>query len=537
MMVEGTVKVEGTVEVQGTVQVEGPVKVQGVANKESLLKRGGIALEDRKWDDAKSFFNEALNADAECAEAYLGMLLADVELPSADSISALDREKSIVALTDNENYKKYLRFADEVQLEKLDSSIRTAKDRIEHNKIETSALIEKLRVARERFLPARSLIVAAYGRTVALRADGTVLAAGDNEHGECDISGWRNIIAISAGFYHTVGLRSNGTVVATGDNRYGQCNVSDWNDIVAIAVGDWHTVGLRSDGSVVAVGKNENGECKVTGWGWEDKDTVAIWADSANTAGLKSDGTVVVVGNNDNHQCDQYWSDISSVTMKDGRLLGIRTDGTVIDGGRVEFLVGLKKLYFNPDDWHDVVAVSIGSHVVGLRSDGQVFSEPAWANSVQVDVHDWHDIIDVSAGQDLVIGLRSEGAVVAAGKGCEQFNAADWHDVVSISTYGTHTVGLRADGRVMSVGDNEHGQCNVADWKLFNSYETLEQERQQALESAEQERQAQIAGLKKEQTSLNAEHNNLKGLFNGKRRKEIEARFAEIDAELKKLNG
>ena len=30
---------------------------------------------------------------------------------------------------------------------------------------------------------------------------------------------------------HTVGLRSDGTVVATGWNEYGQCNVSDWTDI------------------------------------------------------------------------------------------------------------------------------------------------------------------------------------------------------------------------------------------------------------------------------------------------------------------
>lgn len=34
---------------------------------------------------------------------------------------------------------------------------------------------------------------------------------------------------ISTGDYHTVGVKSDGTVVATGDNEYGQCDVSDWN--------------------------------------------------------------------------------------------------------------------------------------------------------------------------------------------------------------------------------------------------------------------------------------------------------------------
>ena len=36
---------------------------------------------------------------------------------------------------------------------------------------------------------------------------------------------------LSAGYNHTVGLRKDGTVVAVGANEYGQCNVSDWRDI------------------------------------------------------------------------------------------------------------------------------------------------------------------------------------------------------------------------------------------------------------------------------------------------------------------
>ena len=40
-------------------------------NITALLKRGNIALEDCDWDEAKNFFDEVLNNDAECAEAYL----------------------------------------------------------------------------------------------------------------------------------------------------------------------------------------------------------------------------------------------------------------------------------------------------------------------------------------------------------------------------------------------------------------------------------------------------------------------------------
>ena len=76
-------------------------------------------------------------------------------------------------------------------------------------------------------------------------------------------TGWTDIVAISAGGCHTVGLKSYGTVVAVGDNDYGQCDVSDWTDIVAVSAGGGHTVGLKSDGTVVAVGYNNQGQCRV----------------------------------------------------------------------------------------------------------------------------------------------------------------------------------------------------------------------------------------------------------------------------------
>ena len=47
----------------------------------------------------------------------------------------------------------------------------------------------------------------------------------------CDISSWTDIVAVTAGDLHTVGLKANGTVVAVGQNDDGQCNVSGWTDI------------------------------------------------------------------------------------------------------------------------------------------------------------------------------------------------------------------------------------------------------------------------------------------------------------------
>lgn len=45
-------------------------------------------------------------------------------------------------------------------------------------------------------------------------------AAGDNSYGQCDVSDWRDIEAISTTLYATYGLKKDGTVVATGKYIY-----------------------------------------------------------------------------------------------------------------------------------------------------------------------------------------------------------------------------------------------------------------------------------------------------------------------------
>lgn len=47
------------------------------ANVTALLDRGNMALEDQQWDKANEYFDQVLNLDARCGEAFLGMLLAE----------------------------------------------------------------------------------------------------------------------------------------------------------------------------------------------------------------------------------------------------------------------------------------------------------------------------------------------------------------------------------------------------------------------------------------------------------------------------
>ena len=267
----------------------------------------------------------------------------------------------------------------------------------------------------------RTTLAAGKAHTAALKTDGTVIAVGNNDDGQCDVSSWTDIVAISAGSYYTVGLKADGTVVAVGNNKNRQCDVSDWTDIVAIGAAYNHTVGLKTDGTVVAAGV----QCDISNW----TDIVAISVGYAHIVGIKADGTVVVADNNvPAEPADRY-----------------------VKG--------------NASDWTDIVAISLGRwHTVGLKANGSVVAVGDNSDG-QCDVSDWTDIVAISAGNNHTVGLKADGTVVAAGRnGDRQCSVSLWRDIVAISAGDEHTLGLRADGTVVATGNNEFGQCNISDW-------------------------------------------------------------------------
>jgi hypothetical protein len=179
-----------------------------------------------------------------------------------------------------------------------------------------------------------------YGHMVlGLTAEGRVLKYGEEEN-TMDVSGWNNITAISASRGHVAGLRADGTVVAAGNNEDGACNVSEWRNIVDIATDNDHTYGLRADGTVVATGIYLNGVIDLPGW--TDIDSIyTISRVHPVLYGIRSDGTVAAVmihgtDNNYNYGGDfsDEWRDIIAVSRSTaGLTLGLRSDGTVVYHG------------------------------------------------------------------------------------------------------------------------------------------------------------------------------------------------------------
>ena len=485
------------------------------ATVDSLLKRAFMFLEDGEWQSADEYAERVLDIEPENGEAYLAKLMAEFHVRRRADLSSQE-----FSLEGNNNYKKAVHFGTNNGIAELLTEAN------EKNKHKQMAAIIALDECRQKIRQVYGLIATGISHTVSLKKDGTVVTTGSNKWGQCEVPDWSDIIAIAAGYYQTIGLKMDGTVVAIGRDPWRRLRkLADWRDIIAIATCEEDTVGLKKDGTVVAVSPFVLEPDGVSSW----RDIVAVAVGSRHKVGLKKDGTVLVDGSNSEGQC-------------------------------------------NVSGWRDIVAVAAGSHhTVGLKKDGTVLSTGDNRDG-QCNVSDWREIVAVAARGKHTIGLKKDGTVVATnylGNDYHgQCDVSNWKEIVAIDTSLYHTVGLKKDGRVVAVGSNEDNKCNVENWRLFDNYLTVEQERIAAKEEARKkaEKQAEqnrilaerkrqkeleqqqaakrerlaklsalIASLQKEQATLEAELPMLKGIFKASRRKEAEARLAEIKTELTKL--
>ena len=201
-------------------------------------------------------------------------------------------------------------------------------------------------------------------------------------------------------------------------------------------------------------------------------------------------------------------------------------------------------LAFVSDDFSEPV-------LVGLRDDGTVVATGPLSN----EAAQWTDIAAIAAAGSDIYGVRMDGSVaVARSRGYLNWcvdKVEEWDNIVEVfpccyqgNNYAV--IGLKNDGTVIAGvagarDKDRQAYCKAQKWRLFNSLDTLEQERtekrsvwQATKEQVKRKKAEKRVALEAEQASLQAELANLKGFFTGKRRKEIGARLAEIETELKK---
>lgn len=253
---------------------------------------------------------------------------------------------------------------------------------------------------------------------------------------------------IATGFYHTLGVCANGTVLAVGCNEDGQCDTAAWRDVTAVAAGAYHSVGLTADGHVLACGRNDESQCAVAAW----TNVVAVACTDYGTLGLTEKGTILYSGYDN---ADALIGLQDAVTIgagsylafalrENGRLLATHPSGTVSTDGTI-------------------VAASVTTGcLAALCADGTVACD-------SVDLSDWTDVVFVCASPNGCFGLTVDGRVLE--KPFQARDAIDLSDVtngVLLAAHGTHVAVLLRDGTVLCRGDNTYGQCDTAGWRLFD---------------------------------------------------------------------
>lgn len=179
---------------------------------------------------------------------------------------------------------------------------------------------------------------------------------------------WSGITKLCAGNDHIVGLTSGGRVCATGNNDKGQCNVSGWTNIVDIAAGGDTTLGLRADGTVVVTGDDKFDICKAKMW----KNIKRIFAGDYDAVGIKNDGTFVST-NEDWEQELNEWTDIVNISVGCDTVIGVKSSGRVYAISEdADFKEKLEQ-------WTNIVDAAVTDdlsdhYAVGLRSNGKLVS-------------------------------------------------------------------------------------------------------------------------------------------------------------------
>ncbi len=95
------------------------------------------------------------------------------------------------------------------------------------------------------------------------------------------------------------------------------------------------------------------------------------------------------------------------------------------------------------------------------------------SNSIDnAEIGKWENIKKVTVGYDFVIGLKTDGTLIAAG-GNEfgQTAVSKAKGVKKVSAGAYHYAGITKSGEIFKGGSNEYGECDIKDWKDIKDIE------------------------------------------------------------------
>ena len=497
------------------------VKSESGANTNALLKRGNMALEDGDWKRADEFFEQVLNQNAECAEAYLGKFLVENKCRSTDeyadkrieALRSCGAERLTACAAQDERIRKAKQenavpgYLGEVEIEQLfdfdrsyDSCKKARSEQLQSEKDFFAQNREIKRIEKYASPEVSEQLNGMKNKVFSFLRDAIAKAENEDKTNAARVVSEYNA-HLEKAEAKTKGLRADAEKRCENDYnaavemRRKATNAGGYSAAAEIfdALGSYKDSKEQAEQCrAIAAQKQKQEERK--------RKTIAA---IASTAAVLIIAAIIIVTKvimppkqykaaEELYAAGDYYgaattfealgdyrdsaekyilakqrsSIFYTISAGGSHTVGLKTNGTVV---ATKYTGDYYSGQCDVGDWTSIVAVSAGyKHTVGLKSDGTVVATKYTGDyhyGGQCDVGDWTNIVAISAGGWHTLGLKADGTVVAVGNNdCGQCDVSNWTDIVAISAGRIHTLGLKADGTVVAVGNNDYGQCDVSNW-------------------------------------------------------------------------
>ncbi|KPA12999.1 hypothetical protein MHK_006794, partial [Candidatus Magnetomorum sp. HK-1] len=294
---------------------------------------------------------------------------------------------------------------------------------------------------------------------------------------------------IAAGDTHTLALNADGTVWAWGNNSKGQLGdgtttnrttpvkVPDLTDVVSIGAGEFFSVAVKNDGSVWAWGWNDYG---MLGIGTTDDHSSPVQVKGESGAGYLTN--VVAVECGDHHTLALTsegtiwsWGCNANGKLGDNSFTTRYTPVRVVGEGGVGNLSNIVQVYAG--DSHSIALDASGNvWAWGSNINGQLGNgESDTSESIPILVENLAHVKAIAAGNQHCLALKTNGSVWVWGFGYQgqlgdggysirtiPYNIRSLNNSHAIAAGGNTSAVLKSDGTAWAFGQNTYGQIGNA---------------------------------------------------------------------------
>ena len=487
------------------------VKNEGGANTSALLKRGYMALDDRSWSDAKSYFDRVLDMDAECGAAYFGLFLADKQCSTADEyvtkctelpppqtewLEACPEQSERIEKIIQENViPGYLNIE---TLEELSFFGRSYESRVRWLRSLQKKELESL--SQERVLTRAEEYATAETAEQIKRMEDKIKSFYDAAIADAEAKDKANIARITD-YYNAYLEEAEAKAKRLHDeaaeprerNYIAACKKADTATTEAefrdaagmferssLVIGDYKDSCERAQycidkcAELAEKRKNEEREaayieaCKKADTASTEEEYREAENRFLRDSGYKDSADRAKL-------CSAKYTELVEKRKEEERRLAAKkakarktvliTIVSIVAAAFAAFLLTTKLIIPSIQYKQAETLLAEGDKIHAAMAFG---AASGYGDAKERSLSLWDEIATreyISAGAGHSVGLKNDGTVVAPGNDVYgQCRISNWKDIVAVSAGATHTVGLKSDGTVLAAGNDRYGKCDVGNW-------------------------------------------------------------------------